>query len=591
MKKKIFVLLIALLVLTFTASYGENVPLNNKKLLILHSYSMDFVWTQNLHYGIIDELHKFDRLDYRIEYMDTKNYYSQAHLDDLYQLYKDKYRSDQFDLIISTDNNALLFLEKYRDELFGEIPVIAAGINNIDLISALPAHFYVIEEKPDYAKTINLAIEQNEQADTLYFILDNTLTSVHVRHELEAVLREYRKAYNIVFISDPEKEETQLFMEQLDQEDLVFWVLFFRDESGASYSYDEILEPLAGRSNRPIYVFWDFYLNKGVIGGHVFNSIAYSETIVSLASQVIDNDNGHVFIHDDGRFGKSIIDYQIAERYQIKKMPIGVEIINQPTSYVEQNKELLFAFAGVIIVMTTIIILLLRNIRGKNELHQKNKEIHTLSQEIIQTQSHLISTLGDLIETKSDGTANHVMRVAKISGFLAKQLGFSEEEVKILELISPMHDVGKIGISENILQKPARLTDEEYDVIKTHTTIGYELLKDSHDSMLNLASLVAYQHHERWDGTGYPKQLSGLKIHPYARITSVADVYDALRSKRPYKDCWSKTEVIVYFEDESGKMFDPSIVDILLLHADEIEKIRATYSDETSNSKRLLGQQ
>lgn len=590
MKKKIIIFIMLFLIIVAVSSFGEIVPLNNKKILILHSYSMDFVWTENLHYGIIDELQEYEQLDYRIEYMDTKNYYSQTHLDDLYQLYKDKYHDEQFDLIIATDNNALLFLQAYRDELFGKIPVVSAGINNIELISELPSLFYVIEEKPDYAKTIELAIEQGENTKTMYFILDNTPTSISVRHELEEVLRAYRKDYNIVFISDPEKEETQLFIEHLGEDDLIFWVLFFRDMEGISYSYDELLEPLARRSGRPVYVFWDFYLDKEVIGGHVLDSVAYSEAIVSLASQVINNDNGRVFIYDDGRYGKSIIDYQVAERYKMTHFSRGVELINQPSSYIEQNKELLLAFAGVIIVMSTIIVLLLRVIRSKNELHEKNNEIHALSEGIIETQSHLISTLGDLIETKSDGTANHVLRVSKISGFLAQKLNFTEEEVKILELISPMHDVGKIGISENILQKPARLTAEEYDVIKTHTTIGYELLKDSHDSMLNLASLVAYQHHERWDGTGYPKQLSGIKIHPYARITSVADVYDALRSRRPYKDSWSKSEVVAYFEEESGKMFDPSIVDKLLLYIEEIEKIRVTYSDETSRSKTLLGQ-
>lgn len=202
-----------------------------------------------------------------------------------------------------------------------------------------------------------------------------------------------------------------------------------------------------------------------------------------------------------------------------------------------------------------------------------------LNNEIIDTQREVIITLGEIVETRSKETANHVRRVAEYSYIMAIAAGFDPEEAKILRLASPMHDIGKIGIPDHILNKPGRLTPEEFDVIKLHTQIGYDILKQSSREIMKTAATIALQHHEKWDGQGYPNGLRADAIHMFSRITSLVDVYDALGHKRVYKDAWGETEIHSYIENESGKAFDPLVVKLFFENVDKLREIKALYPD------------
>jgi response regulator RpfG family c-di-GMP phosphodiesterase len=142
-----------------------------------------------------------------------------------------------------------------------------------------------------------------------------------------------------------------------------------------------------------------------------------------------------------------------------------------------------------------------------------------------------------------------------------------------------MHDIGKIGIPERIINKPAKLTDEEFEIIKTHTTIGHDILKGSDRSILKAAAVIAEQHHEKWDGSGYPYGLKGEEIHIYGRITAIADVFDALDHKRSYKIPWELKDIIQYFIQNRSTHFDPDLVDVLINNIDSFTKIREMYPD------------
>jgi response regulator RpfG family c-di-GMP phosphodiesterase len=142
-----------------------------------------------------------------------------------------------------------------------------------------------------------------------------------------------------------------------------------------------------------------------------------------------------------------------------------------------------------------------------------------------------------------------------------------------------MHDVGKIGIPDAILLKPGRLTDEEREVMKTHTTIGYHILNTWERPIMQAAAIIAHEHHERWDGTGYPQGLKGDGIHIAGRITCLADIFDALSSKRVYKEAWPQEKVLDYIQAEKGRIFDPALVDALFANMEEIDRIRDKYQD------------
>ena len=200
-----------------------------------------------------------------------------------------------------------------------------------------------------------------------------------------------------------------------------------------------------------------------------------------------------------------------------------------------------------------------------------------LNQEIIQTQREVIFTLGEVLDTRSGETAHHVRRVGEMAAFLARLHGRPEHECELIRMAAPMHDVGKIGIPDRILLKPDPLTAEEFTRIQEHTNIGYNILKHSGRDIMQSAAIIALQHHEKWDGSGYPQHLSGSQIHLFARITAISDVLDALLHPRPYKHAWSQEEVRTYLEEQSGVQFDPGLVDLLLAHFDEFLAIIASH--------------
>lgn len=173
--------------------------------------------------------------------------------------------------------------------------------------------------------------------------------------------------------------------------------------------------------------------------------------------------------------------------------------------------------------------------------------------------------LGTFIDTGNDG---HSQRVSAISGRLAGYAGYSPKEVKLIEQAALYHDIGKRDVPPEILNKPGTLTAGEFEIVKAHTRLGYERITDAMRS-LSAAVVVCKEHHERADGSGY-LGLSGDSIHPYARLVAVADVFDALLSRRPYKEAWEKDKALDYFKCQPAAGFDARIVGALLAHADEI---------------------
>lgn len=187
-----------------------------------------------------------------------------------------------------------------------------------------------------------------------------------------------------------------------------------------------------------------------------------------------------------------------------------------------------------------------------------------LNQEIDETQKEVIFTLGEIIETRCQETSFHVKRVADISYLLALKTGMSESKAEQLRMASPMHDAGKVGIPDSILNKPDKHTEEESAIMKTHTTLGHRMLKNSKRNLLQTAAIIALQHHECYNGNGYPMGLKGDQIHIFSRITTIADVFDALYTDRIYRKAWPLERVLDYLNKENGKIFDPLLIKIFL---------------------------
>ncbi|MCT7910198.1 PAS domain S-box protein [Arcobacter lacus] len=205
------------------------------------------------------------------------------------------------------------------------------------------------------------------------------------------------------------------------------------------------------------------------------------------------------------------------------------------------------------------------------------REDITANKEIEEIQKEIIFTMGSIAESRSKETSEHIERVAKYTELIALELGLEPKEAKMLKLASPMHDIGKIAIPDYILNKPAKLTHEEFEIVKTHTIKGYEMLNLSERPLLKTAAIIALTHHEKYDGTGYPKGLKGEEIPLYGRITAIADVFDALAHERCYKKAWRVDKIVEYIKEERGKHFDPKLVDLFFENFDKILEIKKNY--------------
>ncbi len=207
------------------------------------------------------------------------------------------------------------------------------------------------------------------------------------------------------------------------------------------------------------------------------------------------------------------------------------------------------------------------------------KEVNQKTIELNETRFEIIKKLGRAAEYKDNETGLHVVRMSKYCHEVAMAYGIPEHQAGLLLNASPMHDIGKIGIPDNILQKPGKLDEQEWGLMKTHTIIGGKIIGKHDSELLKIARIVCDEHHEKWNGQGYPRGLQKYEISLYARITAVSDVFDALTSKRPYKDEWSIEDAVDYVKKESGESFDPKVVDAFDKALVTIINIKQTFHD------------
>jgi len=200
--------------------------------------------------------------------------------------------------------------------------------------------------------------------------------------------------------------------------------------------------------------------------------------------------------------------------------------------------------------------------------------------ELEKSQKAAIYMLGDAGHYNDDDTGVHIWRMAAYSAAIAKHIGHSEEYCKLIELAAPMHDTGKIGIPDQILKKPAKLDVEEWEIMKQHSRVGYKILSNSDAPVFKLAAEIALRHHEKWDGSGYPDGLIGKDISEAARIVAIADVFDALTMKRPYKEAWPIEDAITEIVNKSGSHFDPELIEVFQGIIPELLAIRQKWQEE-----------
>jgi len=209
-------------------------------------------------------------------------------------------------------------------------------------------------------------------------------------------------------------------------------------------------------------------------------------------------------------------------------------------------------------------------------------EVKKATAEIRMREREAILRLSLAAEYRDPETGNHLKRMARYSELIARGLGLPESECELVLEAAPMHDIGKVGIPDRILLKPGKLTDDEYMQMQRHAEIGYQILAGSGSPLIRTAAIIAYTHHEKWNGSGYPRGMKETEIPLYGRIIAVADVFDALTSIRPYKKSWTIDEATALLRREADAHFDPNCVKALLEQLPEAVAIKQRYQDETT---------
>jgi putative two-component system response regulator len=217
-------------------------------------------------------------------------------------------------------------------------------------------------------------------------------------------------------------------------------------------------------------------------------------------------------------------------------------------------------------------------------IHDQKKMLEEMvrerTEELRTTRLQVVQRLGMAAEYRDEETGNHILRMSHISALLAKSAGWSEADCELMLNASPMHDIGKIGIPDAILLKPGKFEPPEWELMKTHATIGAKLLDGDHSDLMNMAREIALSHHEKWDGSGYPSGLAGEAIPMAGRIAALADVFDALTSERPYKKAWIVEDAVNLIKENSGKHFDPKLVEIFLQELPKILEISKRFGEK-----------
>ena len=220
-----------------------------------------------------------------------------------------------------------------------------------------------------------------------------------------------------------------------------------------------------------------------------------------------------------------------------------------------------------------------QNVILDERVKQRTKELELAHQQIHESRLQVVRRLGRAAEYRDNETGLHIIRMSKMAVLIAKEAGMNDDDCDLLLNAAPMHDIGKIGIPDHILLKPGKFESDEWEVMKTHAQIGADILSGDDSPLLNMASEIALTHHEKWDGSGYPNALNGEEIPLVGRITALADVFDALTSVRPYKKAWSVEDSVALIKDESGKHFDPELVEYFLKILNAMIDIKDQYAE------------
>jgi HD-GYP domain-containing protein (c-di-GMP phosphodiesterase class II) len=539
-----------------------------KKILVLHSYSDRFRWVNSINEGIILGLPPED-WDIRFEYLDAKELpydFDYGLFDGLLSV---KYAKTTFDLLISVDDPAYRYLEKTGTTVFRAKKYIAIGLN-APPAKPVEGTSYIIEN-PDYAKTINFALDRHPKATTVHIVSDRSISGTIAHKTIES--SQLSRQVSFDWIDDDSPEKILARCQSLSKEEILIYTLYFNPAYGYG-SNDRISEKIAETAKAPIYGFWVDMLPRGGLGGYLYDGTRLGLKAADIAKAISAKNASPIYY--DKPLSTWEFNWNTAQRFNLSEadFPQGTMFVGKPIPRISVGRTeiaTIFMIFGVLLVVIILVSV---------SLHTKRRLV-AYKESLIATQRELMASLGDVIETRSEETASHASRITRLSTRLGARAGLSHENLEKLAICAAMHDIGKVGIPDDILKKTGLLSPEEIAIMRSHTTIGYSIFHSSPNAMFQAAAVIALEHHEKWDGSGYPDGKKREEIDILARIVAIVDVFDALLSDRTYKRAWEPETVREYIAAESGLSFDPVLSTVFLEFWDDFMLLRNCTTDST----------
>lgn len=544
-------------------------------VLVVHSYGSNSIWNQSIQKGIVNANSYLERpFELHVEYFEGNWLKGKSHTALFSQYLREKYRDIKLKAVVFDDDYAAEIVNQLQDFL-ADTPVLLLGVSKYENSTSdraldIDIHY----DEYQVAQIVSQLLQTRPDLSEVHFLADRSIVGNHLFNSISTYMRQFLPHVRIIEYRDLSLDQT---LQKLDSHtrvnDAVLLGVYNTDLAQGEFYSDHTLGSLVAKYSRaPVYTFWENYITGGVLGGYTISAQSQGALLISKLAQRFDKKYINNTVYSEPK-GNAIFDYNALVNHDIflSQLPSDTTILQRPFISLRDDRNIAIATAFCLLLIGYFSYKYWNKLRFKAQQSKVKKEE---LQQAFEYQKDMIYVMGEAIESRSGETGNHVKRVAKMSYFLAKKYGLSDSECEVLKIISPMHDIGKISTPESILDKPGSLNKDEFDTMKLHTVNGHKLLSTGSGHLMKMAAIVAHEHHEKWNGSGYPNGKLGESIHIYGRITAVADVIDALLSTRPYKKSWSNLKVMELLRIESGQHFEPKLVDIALEYYIELMEVR-----------------
>lgn len=566
--KYLYIMLVLLILFSFTANAQSNRTksiISEKEVLILNGFQYGLPVTDTYTKSIVDTLiaSGMPVSNIFVEYLDLNRNDNDDYRSIMQNNLKEISTNHSIDLIITIDQVAADFITNEGKYLFEGVPLIVSY--DKEPVWKGPAREIIIAASSNDAKgTVKYAFELFPNTKNVVFIMGKNDENAPFLERLVTAIKNKNidQQINIERTADLSYTEMLKYVADLKPDTIAFYGSYFKDINNEKFVPASVANDVSQAASAPVFAFVDMHIKQGLVGGSVVPHDKLGQQVAKTARDYLSG--GLMLSEQPTRIYPQFypfFDWEQLNRWNAdpNKLPEETIFLNYKPGLWEEHRQLIILTSVFIIILIVLIILLIAKNRKQNKLliklNKSKKKLRNAYDSTIEGWSYAL-------DLKDEETKGHSKRVTELALHIAEKMGIEEDELDHVYRGALLHDIGKMGIPDSILLKPGKLTEEEWKIMRKHSVYAFEML--SSIDYLQPALDIPYCHHEKWDGSGYPRGLEGEQIPLSARIFAVVDVYDALTSARPYREAWTNKKALNYISENAGEHFDPEVVEVFL---------------------------